>query len=115
MTEYKQVILVRTDLKMSKGKLGAQIAHASVEATLKSEDTKVKTWQKKGMKKIILKVSSLEDLFNYKKLAEDKKLKTALIKDAGKTEFKEPTITCLAIGPDDEEQIDKITGKLKAL
>nr|MBA4404696.1 aminoacyl-tRNA hydrolase [Nanoarchaeum sp.] len=115
MTEYKQVILVRTDLRMSKGKLSAQVAHASVEATLKSESAKVKSWQKKGMKKVILQVDSLDDLFKYKKLAEDKKLKTALIKDAGKTEFKEPTITCLAIGPDEEEGIDIITGKLKAL
>ena len=115
MTEYKQVILVRQDLRLSKGKLSAQVAHASVEATLKSESAKVKAWQKKGMKKVILEVNSLEELFNYKKLAEDKKLKTALIKDAAKTELKEPTITCLAIGPDDEEQIDKITKHLRLI
>lgn len=115
MTEYKQVILVRLDLKLSKGKLSAQVAHASVEATLKSDNEKVKAWQKKGMKKIVLKVKDLDELLQYKKQAEDNKLKTALIIDAGKTELKPGTITCLAIGPDKEEEIDKITGKLKAL
>ena len=54
--DYKQVILVRTDLKMSKGKVAAQVAHASTEATLRSDDQKIKAWRAKGMKKVVLKV-----------------------------------------------------------
>ena len=53
----KQVILIRQDLKMPKGKLATQVAHASVEATLRSDKEKIKEWRKQGMKKIILKVS----------------------------------------------------------
>ncbi|MDD5651023.1 MAG: peptidyl-tRNA hydrolase Pth2 [Candidatus Nanoarchaeia archaeon] len=111
----KQAILVRADLKMSKGKMSVQTAHASVEAVLRSNKLKVDEWREEGMKKIVLKVNSEKELFEYKKLAEREKLITALIKDAGLTEFKEPTITCLAIGPDDEEKINKIIKNLKLI
>ena len=109
----KQVILVRQDLKMPKGKLAVQVAHASLEAALKSN--KLKEWQKKGTKKIILKVKDEKELLYYYDLANKNKLTNALIKDAAKTFFKEPTITCLAIGPDKEEKIDKLTKELKIL
>jgi PTH2 family peptidyl-tRNA hydrolase len=111
----KQAILVRQDLKMSKGKMSAQVSHGSVEAVLKSDRSKVEDWRYQGMKKIVLKVKDEKELFEYKKLAEKEKLVTALIKDAGLTEFKEPTITCLAIGPDEEEKINKITKNLKLI
>jgi len=115
MSEYKQAILVRTDLKMSKGKLAAQVAHASVEAVLNSSKLKVTTWRTIGMKKVILKVDSLKELMEYQKLAKNEKLVASLIKDAGRTELTPGTITCLGIGPDKEDIIDKITGKLKIL
>lgn len=111
----KQVILIRKDLKMPTGKISAQCSHASVEAVLKSNKTKVLNWQLDGSKKIVLKVSSLKELKKYEKLAKKAKLKTALIKDAAKTFFKRPTYTALAIGPDQDEKIDKITGRLKIL
>ncbi len=111
----KQAILVRQDLKMPKGKLAAQVAHASLEAALKTHAKKRNAWLKEGGKKVILKVKSLKELLSYQKQAEKLKLKTALIKDAGLTFFKKPTITCLAIGPDRDEKIDKITSKLKLL
>ena len=110
----KQVILVRKDLKLSPGKLSAQVSHASVEAVLKSDKEKVNEWRNFS-KKVILKVKDEKELLNFKKLADKEKLVTALIKDAGRTEVKPGTITCLAIGPDEDEKIDKITGKLKIL
>ena len=112
---FKQVILVRADLKMPKGKLAVQVAHASVEAALGSSQEKVNAWKRNGMKKITLKVIDKEDLMYYVKKARSHKLKTGLITDAGKTFFKRPTITCLGIGPDDEEKIDSLTGNLKML
>jgi len=111
----KQAILVRQDLKMDKGKLAVQVAHASVEAVLKSNKTKVDEWASTGMKKTVLKVSNLNELKSYLAKAKAQKLKIALIKDAGKTVFNKPTITCLAIGPDREERIDSVTSKLKLL
>lgn len=111
----KQNIMVRTDLKMKPGKLASQCSHASVEAVLKSPPSKIASWKKQGMKKVILKVDSQQELLNLQKKAKSQKLITALIKDAGKTFFKSPTITCLAIGPDSDQKIDKITSKLKLI
>ena len=110
----KQVILVRKDLKLSKGKLAAQCSHASVEAVLKSSRDKVEEWRRFS-KKVVLKVKDEKELLDFKKLADKYKLVNALIRDAGRTEIPPNTITCLAIGPDEDEKIDKITGKLKIL
>lgn len=113
--EYKQVILVREDLKLPKGKLAAQSSHASVEATLKSDKKIVDLWRKEGAKKIVLKVKDEKELFIYKQMAEDLGLKTALIQDAGHTVLQPGTITCLGIGPDLEDEMDKVSSKLKML
>lgn len=112
--ELKQVILIRNDLGMSKGKIAAQAAHAAVEATLKSDKGIVSKWRQMGMKKITLRVDSKEELFKYLQEAKDFNLTTGLITDAGKTEIAPGTPTCLAIGPDDENKIDQITGLLKS-
>ena len=77
-----------------------------------SEDD-LKKWQASGMKKVVLKVADMKELIKYKNLAEDNGLVTALITDAGRTVVEPGTTTCLGIGPDKEEKIDKVTGKLK--
>jgi len=109
----KQVILVRSDLKMPKGKMAAQAAHAAVAAAMKSEKRKIKEWQNEGMKKVVLKVKDRKELIKYKNKAEIMGLVSALITDSGRTFFKRATTTCLGIGPDDEEKIDVLTGNLK--
>ena len=109
----KQVILVRQDLKLPKGKAMAQVAHASVSALIKSHKDDINKWQSQGQKKVVLKVNDKEELLLYKMKAEDAGLITALVEDAGRTVLEPGTITCLGIGPDKEEKIDKITGKLK--
>lgn len=128
----KQVIIARKDLKMPPGKLAAQVAHASLGAFLNAGlqssgggiygkitvqlDYIMNQWLNKEFTKICLMVNSEEELLElYKKVGEAKEEKwpCALITDAGRTVFKEPTITCLAIGPCYEEDIDKITGHLK--
>jgi peptidyl-tRNA hydrolase, PTH2 family len=111
--ELKQVILVRKDLKLPKGKMAAQVSHASVDATLKSDKKLVEEWRRHGMKKVVLEANDEKDLFKYRQMAEDMGLKTALITDAGHTVVEPGTITCLAIGPDEERKIDPLTGKLK--
>jgi len=115
---YKQVILVRTDLKMGKGKLAAQVAHASVEAVLKAQRYKpelLRKWRSSGMKKAVLKVKNEDELLKYYNLARKKHLITALISDAGRTQLKPGTTTCLAIGPDSEEKINEVTGEVRLL
>lgn len=112
---YKQVILIRADLKLPKGKLAAQCAHASVEAVLKSNQEIVKEWRNEGMAKIVLKVKDEKELIKYFLQAKDDDLTAALITDAGRTVVAPGTKTCAAIGPDEEDKIDKITEKLPLL
>ena len=111
--DFKQVIVVRNDLKLSKGKLAAQASHASVSAMLKS---KLKDpWLREGQKKVVLKVASQEELFEIYEDAKSMGLPTALIRDMGLTEIPPNTVTCIGIGPEKEEVLDRVTGHLKML
>jgi len=115
----KQIIVVRNDLKLPKGKLAAQVAHASVENVLKlikaRKQRLVKEWHDDGMKKVVAKVESLKELGKIKKLAEDQGLTVCMIRDAGMTVVKPGTVTCIGIGPADDEEIDFVTKDLKLM
>ena len=111
----KQVILVRQDLNMPKGKLAVQVAHASLEAAYRSDQKIVSKWRETGVKKVVLKVDGKKQLFDYIKRAKRSGLITAVIRDAGRTFLIPGTITCGAIGPDEEESVSEITADLKLL
>jgi PTH2 family peptidyl-tRNA hydrolase len=111
--KYKQVIVVRKDLNISCGKLCVQVAHASLEAALQSNKEIVDKWRKEGAKKVVLEVKDEKELLKIYEAAKKEGLVCVIIKDAGLTELLPGTITCVAIGPDEEEKIDKITGNLK--
>ena len=113
--DLKQVIVVRADLKLSKGKMSAQVSHASVESTLRSDKKKIRKWRDEGMKKVVVRCESKKELFELKMKAEQMGLTSALISDAGKTEIAPGTETCLGIGPDEDEKVDEVTGKLKMI
>jgi PTH2 family peptidyl-tRNA hydrolase len=111
-TGYKQVILMREDLNLPKGKMAAQAAHASVEAVFFSDKEIVASWRKEGMKKIVLKVKDEKELLRYLQYAKDSNLVTAMITDAGHTVVEPGTKTCVSIGPDLETKIDRVTENL---
>jgi PTH2 family peptidyl-tRNA hydrolase len=113
MSEYKQCIVTRDDLKISKGKFAVQVAHAAISAADWSTKDDVKKWKEGGQKKVVLKVPTLEDLYVVKENARCQGLSTALIQDAGLTEIPPGTVTVLGIGPAKEELIDKVTRDLK--
>ena len=117
--QYKMVIVVRTDLNMSLGKVSAQVGHAVLGAyklSLQNDLTKTNNWENfSGQAKIVLGVSNKEELFDIQNKAREAGLVTCLIHDAGRTQVAPNTPTCCAIGPDLVENIDKITGKLKLL
>ena len=110
----KQAIIVRTDLDMGKGKLVSQGAHASIASFLNASLEKRNNWISSGMKKIVLKVNSEKELIDIFKLAKKEKLTCEIITDAGLTQI-ESSKTAVGIGPDADEKIDRITGKLKLL
>jgi len=115
---YKQVIVVRTDLGMSKGKLAAQVAHGAVSAAERARITKQEIWRswlREGQKKIVVKVDSEDEILDLRRLAINHDLPQAVIHDAGMTELPPGTITVIGIGPGKTEDLDKITGSLKLL
>ena len=123
---YKQVLLYRRDLKMRKGKIAAQCAHASLSALLKPAvrasppgthplpvplSHEADQWLRFGQAKIVLSVDDEDALLAAHAAALEAGLPCSLITDAGHTEFKGvPTRTALAIGPGPVAAIDVITG-----
>lgn len=137
MYESKQMIVMRRDLKMRKGKIAAQAGHACVEAvlgalaregrlsdvvwqdgqiTLKESEkpaTPLSDWFSYGVAKICVYVDSLEELLAIDRKAREAGVISALICDAGMTEFHgEPTYTCLALEPLPRERANTFTGDL---
>jgi PTH2 family peptidyl-tRNA hydrolase len=116
--KYKQVIAVRTDLDMSRGKIAVQVAHGAVSAAERARITRQdvwKAWMDEGQKKVAVKVASETDLLELRRLAIVHRLPNALIRDAGMTELPPGTITVVGIGPALADDIDKVTGNLKLL
>jgi peptidyl-tRNA hydrolase, PTH2 family len=124
----KQIILIRRDLNMRRGKEIAQGSHASMAflvnrmRKLSGLDTEVAlslrpaelVWITQGMAKVCLKVNSEEELLACHAKATESGIEAHLIRDSGRTEFNGvPTLTACAIGPDDPDRIDLITGDLK--
>ena len=113
--EIKQVIVIRQDLKLPKGKAAAQAAHASTLALMKADREVASEWEMSGMAKIVLKVESERELVELFQRAKEDGLKPALVTDAGKTVVQPGTKTCIGIGPAYTEKLDAITGELKLL
>jgi PTH2 family peptidyl-tRNA hydrolase len=132
--ETKQVIVVRYTypdgkggtMSMRKGKLIAQACHASMaflsHRVFEKEgegdpyfSTAEELWFANGYAKVCCRVESEDELMEIYHKAKESGLEAHLITDSGKTEFKEPTKTCLAIGPDFVDKINPITGHLKLL
>ena len=84
--EYKMVIVTRKDLKLSPGKLSAQVAHAAVACVLQTKKNNPKwynKWQSEGAKKVIVVAESLQDYFHLKEKADNLKIVSIIIEDAG--------------------------------
>ncbi len=129
MTEPKQVIVIRKDLKMRKGKMAAQAAHASMKAVLdyghwdSASTMKIigmpkpmTEWLNGSFTKICVSVDSEEELVEIFNKAKSKNMPCSLITDSGRTEFGGiPTKTAVAVGPYYSDIVNQITGKLKLL
>jgi PTH2 family peptidyl-tRNA hydrolase len=112
---FKQVIVVRDDIDMSPGKMCVQCCHASLGSAKEATREAVKKWEGEGAKKVVLKVESERELKNLCKRVKSEKIPCFMVKDAGLTQLRPGTTTCMGIGPAEEKEIDEITGKLKLL
>jgi len=130
----KQVIVVRKDLNMRKGKMVAQGAHASMAAILDQMSlrhdptgiqekslvleigTPLESWINGLFTKVCVSVDSESELIEIYEKAKATGLIASIITDEGLTEFNGvPTKTCIAIGPNWLEEVNEITGHLKLL
>lgn len=133
----KQVIVIRKDLNMRKGKIASQASHASLGALLTlfnkikydqdgsihyiyetrfAENSVLDDWLNGTFTKICVSVNSEEELLDVFHKAKEAGIPCKLITDSGLTEFHGiPTNTCVGIGPYTSEEIDKITGNLPLL
>ncbi len=115
---YKQVIIVRSDLQMGKGKISAQVSHASLLAYKKVENEYpeiARKWEMEGQKKVVLKVGSESELMENFRLAKEEEIPADIVRDAGHTQIAAGTVTCFAAGPWEEKKLDELYGKLKLL
>ena len=111
----KQVIVVNEALKLPRGKLAAQVAHASVAVFIDvAEETRI-AWVECGMPKIVLQCASEDELCRLESMAQERSIPARLIRDAGRTVVPSGTVTCLGLGPADDRELDSITGNLKLL
>lgn len=118
MFKYKQVIVVRSDLNMSSGKIAAQVAHGAVGSADKARREHRNwffAWLTEGQKKVVVKVKSEHELLELQKKAAKYGLPNLLVQDAGLTELPPGTTTALGIGPAPNEIIDKVTRSLQLL
>lgn len=107
----KQIIVVNESLKLPRGKLSAQVAHAAVGSFLSARPEVQRSWLKAGMPKVVLRGESEADLLQLEQRAVAAGLPVALIRDAGRTIVAPGTITCLGLGPAEDEEVDQFTGE----
>ncbi|KAJ3124451.1 hypothetical protein HK098_001125 [Nowakowskiella sp. JEL0407] len=116
-TRCKLVLIIRTDLKMTAGKIAAQCCHATLAAyrvSLKRKGSNIlDVWRKNGEAKITLKCNSEAEMLDLEEKAKKKGLVARSILDAGHTQIDPGSRTVLAIGPADQNVINEITGHLK--
>ncbi|KAI0234548.1 Peptidyl-tRNA hydrolase 2, mitochondrial [Lamellibrachia satsuma] len=114
--EYKLVLVVRTDLKMGKGKVAAQCSHAAVDATKQLRRTNaaiLKEWEDNGQPKVVVKTENEDMLLQLAEHARALGLTISVICDAGRTQIAPGSKTVLGVGPGPQNLVDKVTGHLK--
>ncbi len=115
---YKQALIIRLDLKIGRGKIAVQCAHAAVSA---AEKARIRfpqwwnSWLEEGQRKIVLKVPDLETLLHLENAARRNGLPVYLVRDRGLTQVPPDTVTCVGIGPAPSNMVDNLTGDLSLL
>ncbi|XP_036380647.1 peptidyl-tRNA hydrolase 2, mitochondrial isoform X2 [Megalops cyprinoides] len=114
--EFKLTLVVRTDLKMGKGKVAAQCSHAAVSAykqVQRRNPDLLKQWEYCGQPKVVVKAPDEESIIELLTCAKELGLPVSLIQDAGRTQIAPGSRTVLGVGPGPVDLVDKVTGHLK--
>lgn len=123
-SNVKQVIVVRRDLSMKRGKLSTQIAHAAMKFLIdnneaeRGDEMRVKLsqdealWLSGSMDPYIATVDSEAALQNLIFKAQLHDIEVYPVVD---TSDGSSILTCAAFGPCDESDIDKIASKLSPM
>jgi len=111
-TVVKQAIAARTDVGMGTGKLAAQVAHASLMAYESADERTRRAWKGEGQKKVVLKISGESAVFELADQADRRGVPHAVVRDAGHTQLDPGTVTAIAVGPGEDDLVDRVTGDL---
>lgn len=112
--KYKMVICYRKDLKLSKGKLAVQVAHGAVSCSLQAKKRSRRlfsNWYEEGQRKVVVKVEGRSEIFQIYEQAQAAGIISSVVVDAGLTQIPPGTPTCVCVGPDVEDKLDKLTGE----
>ncbi|HZY46607.1 MAG TPA: peptidyl-tRNA hydrolase Pth2 [Candidatus Bathyarchaeia archaeon] len=115
---FKQVLVVRLDLDMGRGKAAVQCAHAAVSAAEEARNHLRdwwSSWMSEGQLKIAVKVPDLDSMLDLERKGRSKGIPVHLVRDKGLTQIPPGTITCLGIGPAPTEIVDSLTRNLALL
>ncbi|KDQ54728.1 hypothetical protein JAAARDRAFT_60193 [Jaapia argillacea MUCL 33604] len=116
MEPCKLVLVVRTDLGMTPGKIAAHHATlACYKALTKTNPKLLQHWERTGQAKIALKTSSEDELLELEAVAKSLNLCARSIQDAGRTQIAAGSRTVLGIGPAPVNLVNQVTGKLRLL
>lgn len=113
MDEHRMILVIRNDLKMSKGKVCAQCCHAAIGTYIKASVEAIKIWESQSTTKITVKVNSEDELLGLQLIVEDKNIPCHLVIDEGRTQIKAGSCTVLGIGPAPKTVLNEIIGHLK--
>jgi len=116
--EYKMVLILRGELRLTAGKSAVQVAHAAVMLVRRAEErdpARLEAWLRQGQKKIALQVPTLSELEALERQARGRGVPSVWVEDAGFTEVPPGTRTCLGLGPDLASELDAVTGGLALL
>ena len=116
LSELKMVIVARKDLKMTPGKLGAQVGHGALKSykrAIKDIPDIVSEWEAGSCAKVVLRCNSQAEIEELQKSARELGLIAETIKDAGRTQIAPGSMTVCAIGPATNRDLKKVTGHLK--
>lgn len=106
-------IFLNKGIKMSKGKIAVQAAHASCKAMVISKPEILKEWDNGPFVKIMLEALNDKHIYTIEKYLNDNNIHCITICDEGRTEIEPGSITALGVEIIDREKYKPIMSGFK--